>query len=53
MIGGVIQVTMLNYAMKKYNQLEVIPVYMSFLTLGNMFSGMYVLDECRFYTGIE
>lgn len=31
--------------MKKYNQLEVIPVYMSFLTLGNMFSGMFVLNE--------
>lgn len=44
---------MLNFAMKKYEQIEVMPLYMSFLTFGNMFSGMYLFGEGRLYSDFE
>ena len=44
---------MLNVAMKYYNQIEIAPIYESFVILGKLTTGLILLDEQVFYSWLQ
>ena len=50
---GLGQMHMLNFAMKLYDQIEAVPVYQTCLMIMWIFTGLVILDEKQFYTGLE
>jgi multidrug transporter EmrE-like cation transporter len=48
-IGSILQLVLLNLALKTYRQVEVIPVYESLVTIMIVVSGLVLFDESEFY----
>ena len=44
---------MLNLAMKYYDQIEAIPIYSTFIMIMWISTGLIVFDEVKFYSTIE
>ena len=44
---------LLNHAMKYYSQMEVVPVYQTALLISWIGTGLIILDEKKFYSGLE
>jgi hypothetical protein len=44
---------LLNQAMKFYSQMEVVPVYQTALLIFWIATGLIILDEKKFYSGLE
>lgn len=39
--------------MSKYNQMESMPTFYAAMILGEIFAGLYLLDEYLYYTKLE
>lgn len=48
-LSGVIQLHMLNLAMKYYDQIEAVPIYSTSVSIMWIITGLIVFDEIRFY----
>ena len=48
--GCFIMIYVLNIAMRYYDNLDVIPIFQSFILLMMIVSGWVVFDEVKFYT---
>lgn len=44
-IGAILQCSFLNLVMKKFNQMESIPIYLSAVILSTTFAGLFILQE--------
>ena len=53
LISAVVNLHMLNLAMKYYDQIEVIPIYSTFIMIMWISTGLIVFDEVRFYSSLE
>lgn len=51
--GALLTILFLNLSMKYYNNLDVMPIYMSVVLMGMMGSGLIILNESALYTWIE
>mmetsp|Transcript_12351 Transcript_12351/g.15751 ORF Transcript_12351/g.15751 Transcript_12351/m.15751 type:complete len:188 (-) Transcript_12351:83-646(-) len=49
-LSGVRTVVYINYGIKYYDQMEVIPIYQTFLMVHNILVGMLCLNELKFYS---
>ncbi len=47
------QFWLLNVAMKYYNQIEIAPIYESFVILGKLTTGLILLNEQALYSGLQ
>ena len=47
---GALQMYMLNLSMKYYNNIDVMPIYQSFILINWMVSGLVLLDESSLYS---
>ena len=52
-LSGAMQVHMLNLAIKYYDQIEAMPIYLTCVMLLWICTGLIVFDEIRFYTNLE
>ena len=50
LIGALIQMIILNVAMKYYNNIDVMPVYQSLILVMMLLCGWVLLDEIVYYT---
>ena len=50
LIGGLIQMFILNIAMRYYNNLDIMPVYQSLILIMMLICGWVLLDEIANYT---
>jgi len=48
-IGALIQIFILNIAMRYYNNLDIMPVYQSLILIMMLISGWTLLDEIEYY----
>ena len=51
--SAMLQIHLLNMAMKFYDQLQVIPVYQTSMMILWILTGLVILDEKAFYSGRE
>jgi len=51
--GSVACICILNLVMRNYNQLEVMPIYQSAIIVNCLMSGMFILNEQRFYSTLN
>lgn len=52
-LGCFVMLYVLNVAMRYYDNIDVIPIYQSFILLNMLASGWVVMDEMRFYSPIQ
>ena len=52
-LGGLMFIFTLNVAMRYYDNIDVIPVFQSFILLMTLSSGWIVFNEVQFYTPIQ
>jgi hypothetical protein len=52
-ILSIFQLHLINIPMKSYDQIEIIPIYQTFLILLNMASGAIILNEQKMYKWYE
>ena len=53
LVGAAMQIIVLNVALRYYNNLDIIPVYMSLILIMMLVCGWILLDEIQFYTKSE
>ena len=51
--GAVLQIIILNIAMRYYNNLDIVPVYQSLILIMMLLCGWMLLNEIQYYEYIE